>query len=125
MSFIEMDVPDAGRTQPEISELVGHSSMYALAENKGNLPQCSADGRIRVYIAFRCDEGWLPPSSAIPFHQPAQAREATRSYFHDWGSPTAGRDPAAADLHAYHRLQHGCPHRGSTQPRLVYSARLP
>ncbi len=87
VSFIEMGVPDAGRTQPEISKLVGHGSMYALADNKGNLPQCNGDGRIRGYIAFRCDEGWLPASSAIPFHQPAQAREAIRGYFRDWAPP--------------------------------------
>ncbi|MFF3373892.1 FAD-dependent oxidoreductase [Streptomyces sp. NPDC002680] len=84
VSFIEMGIPDADHTHPEISAFVGHGSLYALADNKGILPQRNGDGRIRTYIAFRCDEDWLTTASGIPFGRPAQAREAIRGHFADW-----------------------------------------
>jgi len=83
VSFIEVGIPDADRTQPEVARRVGRGSLYALEDNKGLLAQRNGDGRIRTYVAFRVPEDWLT-TSGIPYDEPAQARAAILTHFADW-----------------------------------------
>jgi 2-polyprenyl-6-methoxyphenol hydroxylase-like FAD-dependent oxidoreductase len=69
--------------RPELLQLVGRGSMFALADNKGFLTHVTADGRIHVYVAFRVAEDWLS-TSGIPFEKPAEARAEILAHFTDW-----------------------------------------
>jgi 2-polyprenyl-6-methoxyphenol hydroxylase-like FAD-dependent oxidoreductase len=83
VSFIEVGIPDADRTQPDVAGLVGRGSLFALQDNKGLLAQRNGDGRIRTYVAFRVPENWLT-TSGIPYDEPAKARTAILTHFADW-----------------------------------------
>lgn len=83
VSFIEVGIPDADRTQPEIAKLVGRGSLFALEDNRGLLAQRNGDGRIRTYVALRVPEGWLA-TSGIPYDEPGKARPAILTHFSDW-----------------------------------------
>ncbi|RQQ57187.1 FAD-dependent oxidoreductase [Burkholderia stagnalis] len=83
VSFVEIGIPDADRTHPDIANLVGHGSLLALSDNKGLLAQRNGDGRIRIYVAFRMPENRLE-TLGIPFDRPAEARQALLTHFADW-----------------------------------------
>jgi 2-polyprenyl-6-methoxyphenol hydroxylase-like FAD-dependent oxidoreductase len=83
VSFVEIGIPDADNTHPELSKMVGKGSFMALSDNKGLIAQRNGDGRIRVYVAFRMEEDGLK-NSGILFDQPAEARAAILERFSDW-----------------------------------------
>ncbi|MFH8500652.1 FAD-dependent oxidoreductase [Streptomyces coeruleorubidus] len=93
VSFLELGITDADRTQPALAELVGHGSFYALGDDKGIMPQRNGDGRIRTYVALRVPENWLT-TSGIPYDRPAEARAAILAHFEDWA-------PEVTDLIRY------------------------
>ena len=59
LSFVEAHIPDVDARYPDIAELVGPGSMFALGEGKGLLAQHNGDGRIRVYVALLVEEDWI------------------------------------------------------------------
>jgi 2-polyprenyl-6-methoxyphenol hydroxylase-like FAD-dependent oxidoreductase len=76
VTFVEISFDDAERRHPEISRLVGNGSMFALADNKGLIAQRNANDHIRVYVAFRVEDGWQV--------DPADARTTLLAMFQDW-----------------------------------------
>ncbi|MER5862038.1 FAD-dependent monooxygenase [Kitasatospora sp. NPDC002040] len=83
VTFVELGIPDADRTHPELARLVGRGSLYALGDDKGLLPQRNGDGRIRAYVALRVPEGW-PASAGVPCDRPAEVRVVLLDHFADW-----------------------------------------
>lgn len=83
ISFIELGVPEAHRTQPALATLVGRGSMFALQDDKGLIARRGGDGRLRISIAFRVPENWLT-TNGIPYDRPEQARAAILEHFTDW-----------------------------------------
>ena len=59
LSFVEAHIPDVDARYPDLAELVGPGSMFALGEGKGLLAQRNGDGRIRVYVALVVEEDWI------------------------------------------------------------------
>lgn len=76
VTFVELSFDDAERRHPGISRLVGNGSMFALADNKGLIAQRNAHDHIRVYVAFRVEDGWQV--------DPADARATLLAMFPDW-----------------------------------------
>ena len=83
VTFIEVGVPNADRTHPELARLVGGGSLYACEDGKALMAQRNGDGRIRTYVGLRVPEDWLE-TSGIPFDRPSAAREALLARFTDW-----------------------------------------
>lgn len=83
VSFVEIGIPNADQTHPEIAQLVGHGSMLALADNKGLLAQRNGDGRIRVYVALRVTEEALEQITT-QLTDPAIAKQTLLAQFADW-----------------------------------------
>lgn len=59
LSFIEGHLRDVDARHPEVAELVGHGSMFALADEKGLIAQRNGGNRIRVYVAVKVPEDWV------------------------------------------------------------------
>jgi 2-polyprenyl-6-methoxyphenol hydroxylase-like FAD-dependent oxidoreductase len=58
VTFIEFGLDDVDLQHPVLARLVGHGSMFALADNKGLVAQRNGHAHIRVYAAMRIPEGW-------------------------------------------------------------------
>jgi 2-polyprenyl-6-methoxyphenol hydroxylase-like FAD-dependent oxidoreductase len=89
LSFVEAQLRDVEVRHPAAAALVGHGSMFALADEKGLLAQRNGGGNIRVYIAVKVPESWVTsgvinPSDAV----------ATKKYlldlFADWNDELRG-----------------------------------
>jgi 2-polyprenyl-6-methoxyphenol hydroxylase-like FAD-dependent oxidoreductase len=76
VTFVEIGFEDVQRRHPEISRLVGNGSMFALGDNKGLIAQRNTRDHIRVYVAFRVENGWQV--------DPADTRATLVAMFADW-----------------------------------------
>jgi 2-polyprenyl-6-methoxyphenol hydroxylase-like FAD-dependent oxidoreductase len=83
ISFIETHLFDAGVRHPEIAALVGHGSMFALADEKGLLTHCDGNQRLTVYIALKTPEQWAT-SSGIGVRDTEAAKRHLLNHFPDW-----------------------------------------
>ncbi|HEX4221666.1 MAG TPA: NAD(P)/FAD-dependent oxidoreductase [Pseudonocardiaceae bacterium] len=83
VTFVEIHLDDVDQRRPELAELVGNGSMFALSDNKGLLAQRNSGSHVRVHAALRVPEDWAQ-TCGIDFADPAIARPALRGYFADW-----------------------------------------
>jgi 2-polyprenyl-6-methoxyphenol hydroxylase-like FAD-dependent oxidoreductase len=52
-SFVEVRIPDAAASRPELAVIVGHGSLFALSHEKGILAHHEGNGEICVYVAIK------------------------------------------------------------------------
>ncbi|HEY4023604.1 MAG TPA: NAD(P)/FAD-dependent oxidoreductase [Pseudonocardiaceae bacterium] len=83
VTFVEIHLDDVDEHHPDLAELVGNGSMFALSDNKGLLAQRNSGSHVRVYAALRVPEEWSR-TCGIDFADPVAARPALRAYFADW-----------------------------------------
>ncbi|RSM84160.1 FAD-dependent oxidoreductase [Amycolatopsis sp. WAC 01375] len=73
-NLVELCVSDIDRTHPDLAEMVGRGTYWALGDGKSLAAQRNGDGRVRVGLSFyNTAEDWLA-TSGIPFDDPAAAR---------------------------------------------------
>lgn len=83
VTYIQFGLDDVDQQHPELALLVGHGSMFALADNKGLIAQRNGHGHIRVYAALRVPETWVSASGFDASH-PEMARAWLLDQFADW-----------------------------------------
>ena len=83
VTFVEIHLDEVDERHPDLAELVGNGSMFALSDNKGLLAQRNSGSHVRVYAALRVPEDWAR-TCGIDFADPTTARPALRGYFADW-----------------------------------------
>lgn len=83
ISFIETHIVDAGVRHPEIAALVGHGTMFALADEKGLITHCDSKQQITIYIALKTPETWMT-SGGIDFRDTEAAKRHLLTSFADW-----------------------------------------
>ena len=83
VSFIDIRIADAARTQPEIARLVGPGRLFALDDGKGIFTALLGNGSLASYVGLQVPEDWLAVSG-ISFDDPEPARAAVLSHFSDW-----------------------------------------
>ncbi len=84
VTFIELGLDDVDQKHRALAQLVGHGSMFALAENKGLIAQRNGHGHIRVYAAMRTPQGW-ETNTGFDATNPQTARAWLLDLFSDWG----------------------------------------
>jgi 2-polyprenyl-6-methoxyphenol hydroxylase-like FAD-dependent oxidoreductase len=83
VTYIEFALDDVDQKHPVLAQLVGHGSLFALADNKGLIAQRNGHGLIRVYAAMRVPETWMS-QSGFDASQPETARTWLLNQFSDW-----------------------------------------
>jgi 2-polyprenyl-6-methoxyphenol hydroxylase-like FAD-dependent oxidoreductase len=83
VTFVEIHLEDIDERHPDLAELVGDGSMFALSDNKGLLAQRNSGSHVRIYAALRVPEDWATTCD-IDFADPVAARPALGGYFADW-----------------------------------------
>ncbi|MCS7461365.1 FAD-dependent monooxygenase [Paenibacillus doosanensis] len=83
ISFIELNVENAAAAHPDLAALNARGKLFALSGGQAILAQLNGDGRIKVYLAFKTDRGWLD-TCGIPFDRPEEAKRQLLGYFEDW-----------------------------------------
>src|SRR5436309_12303397 len=83
VTYIQFGLDDVDQQHPAVAQLVGHGSMFALADNKGLIAQRNGHGHIRVYAALRVPETWVS-ASGFDARRPEMARTALLAQFSDW-----------------------------------------
>ncbi|TYK44040.1 FAD-dependent oxidoreductase [Actinomadura decatromicini] len=81
ISFVELDLLDAGTRHPGAAELTGSGFMIAMDGERGFLAHLETDGTLHVYTALRAPDSWL---DGIAFTDTAAAKTALLSHFADW-----------------------------------------
>ena len=85
LSFVEAHLVDADTRHPASAALVGHGSMFALAEEKGFIAHRDGDGRLHIYIALKTPADWAT-SGGIDFADTDRAKTSLLEHFADWDS---------------------------------------
>jgi 2-polyprenyl-6-methoxyphenol hydroxylase-like FAD-dependent oxidoreductase len=83
VTFIEFGLDEVDQKHPAVAHLVGHGSMFALAENKGLIAQRNGHGHIRVYAGMRVEQGW-ETSHGFDATNAHSAREWLLDQFAGW-----------------------------------------
>ena len=83
ITYVETGIPLADTNAPEIAEIVGNGSMFALADEKAIMAQRNGGGYIRLYLAFAVEENWAQ-ECGINFRLASRARAALLELFHGW-----------------------------------------
>jgi 2-polyprenyl-6-methoxyphenol hydroxylase-like FAD-dependent oxidoreductase len=83
VSMIEINILDAKNQFPDIVELNGLGSVFALDDYKGMLPQMNGDGKIRVYLSFKVGKDWLH-DNGINYNNLEEAKPQLLQLFEDW-----------------------------------------
>ena len=86
VTFIELNLDDVDDRHPEIANLVGHGTMFALADSQGLLAQRNGCARIRACAALKVPENWAS-ACGIDFSSPEQAREKLAALYPGWAQP--------------------------------------
>ncbi len=96
VTFIEFGLDDVDQKHSEVASIVGHGTMFALANNKGLLAQRNGHGHIRVYAALRTPEkeGILASFDA---KDARKARAWLLEQFPDWAPSLLGLIHESAD----------------------------
>jgi 2-polyprenyl-6-methoxyphenol hydroxylase-like FAD-dependent oxidoreductase len=85
VTFIEFGLDDVDLQHPILARLVGHGSMFALADNKGLVAQRNGHAHIRVYAAMRIPEGW-ETTNGFDAGNPQIARAWLLNQFSGWSN---------------------------------------
>jgi 2-polyprenyl-6-methoxyphenol hydroxylase-like FAD-dependent oxidoreductase len=83
VTFIEFGLDDVDQQHPDVAQLVGHGSMFALANNKGMIAQRNGHAHIRVYAGMRKPEGW-ETANGFDAKNPQKARAWLLDQFSGW-----------------------------------------
>jgi 2-polyprenyl-6-methoxyphenol hydroxylase-like FAD-dependent oxidoreductase len=83
LTFVEIHLDDIDERHPELAELVGNGTTFALGDGKGLLAQRNSGSHVRVYASLRVPEDWAR-TCGIDFADPPAARAALRGYFSGW-----------------------------------------
>lgn len=83
LSFVEAQLRDVDTRHPAAAALVGHGSMFALADEKGLIAQRNGGGRVRVYVAAKVPESWVD-SGVIDPGNSAAAKKYLLDLFAGW-----------------------------------------
>ncbi len=83
VTFIEMGLDNVDQKHPALAQLVGHGSMFALADNKSLMAQRNGHGHIRVYAGLRIPETW-ETSTGFDRSHPQMARSWLLDQFVGW-----------------------------------------
>jgi len=79
--FVETRISNPSVKCPQISELVGQGSTFALGNNKGLMGQRNGDQSIRVYAPLRVPEDWATNKD---FDKPNEIRAMLLEVFAGW-----------------------------------------
>jgi 2-polyprenyl-6-methoxyphenol hydroxylase-like FAD-dependent oxidoreductase len=85
VTFIEFGLDDVDQQHPILARLVGHGSMFALANNKGLIAQRNGHAHIRVYAGMRIPEGW-ETTTGFDARNPQIARAWLLNQFSGWSN---------------------------------------
>lgn len=83
VTMIEIQFTEVDDRHPEIAEMVGRGTMFAVSDNKGLICQRNGHNQIRVYVTLRVPENWIT-DSGIAFDQPEQVSNYLLHLFADW-----------------------------------------
>jgi 2-polyprenyl-6-methoxyphenol hydroxylase-like FAD-dependent oxidoreductase len=83
VTFIEFGLDDVDQKHATVAQLVGHGSMFALADSKGFIAQRNGHGHIRVYAGMRVEQGW-ETSHGFDANNPQKARTWLLEQFAGW-----------------------------------------
>lgn len=83
LTFVEIRLDDVDERHPDLAELVGNGTMFALGDGKGLLAQRNSGGQVRVYASLPVRQDW-PRTSGIDFADLPATRSALRGYFPGW-----------------------------------------
>ncbi|MEU5690638.1 NAD(P)/FAD-dependent oxidoreductase [Actinosynnema sp. NPDC020468] len=101
---VELGIPDADRTHPDLAEMVGRGNYWVLGDGRSLGAQRNGDGRIRVYLSFyRTTEDW-PAAGGIPFDDPSAAKARLVEEFADWHPRITALIDACDDMVVLRRI---------------------
>ncbi|MCY8421763.1 FAD-dependent monooxygenase [Bacillus inaquosorum] len=83
VSMVEINILDAKNQFPDIVEMNGLGSVFALDDYKGMLAQMNGDGKIRVYLSFKAPKEWLH-NNGINYENLKEAKQELLKLFEDW-----------------------------------------
>ncbi len=83
VTFIEFGLDNVDQDHPALAQLVGHGSMFSMAENKGLMAQRNGHAHIRVYAGMRAPKGWETETGFDP-NDPQKARAWLLNFFTGW-----------------------------------------
>ncbi|MEV6483117.1 NAD(P)/FAD-dependent oxidoreductase [Streptomyces sp. NPDC051576] len=81
ISFVEVDLPEAGVRHPVSAEVVGGGMLFALAAGKGILAHHETDGSLHIYVALSVPEDEF---DGVDFTDTEAAKAYTLEHFADW-----------------------------------------
>jgi 2-polyprenyl-6-methoxyphenol hydroxylase-like FAD-dependent oxidoreductase len=83
VTFIEFGLDDVDDKHAALAQLVGHGSMFAVAEGKGLIAQRNGHDHIRVYAGMRIEQGW-DLANGFDATDPHKARAWLLDQFTGW-----------------------------------------
>ncbi len=83
VTFVEVGLDDVDTQHPEIAQLVGHGTMFALSDGKALVSQLNSNAHIRTYASLRMPEEWSS-NGGLDLSSPENARACLISHFSDW-----------------------------------------
>lgn len=83
ISMIEVSILKAKDYFPDIVELNGPGSVFALDDAKGMLSQMNGDGKIRTYLSFKAPKEWLH-GNGINYTELDEAKVELLKLYEDW-----------------------------------------
>ncbi|MCM3025032.1 FAD-dependent oxidoreductase [Heyndrickxia ginsengihumi] len=83
VSMVEINILDAKKQFPDIVELNGLGSVFALDDQKGMIAQMNGDGKIRIYLSFKAPYEWLH-NNGINYDNLEEAKPELLKLFEDW-----------------------------------------
>ena len=83
VTFVEVGIDDVDTQYPEIAQLVGHGTMFALSDGKALVSQLNSNAHIRTYVSLRMPEEWSS-NGGLDLSSPENARACLISHFSDW-----------------------------------------
>lgn len=83
ITMIELNVPDAANTHPDLMALNARGKMFALSDEKAIMGQLNGDGALKVYLCFKVERDWLD-TCGIDLNEPEATKLQLLDYFQDW-----------------------------------------
>ncbi|ATE55034.1 FAD-dependent oxidoreductase [Actinosynnema pretiosum] len=95
---VELGIPDADRTHPELAAMVGRGNYWVLGDGQSLAAQRNGDGRVRLYLSFyRTPADWIT-TCGVPFDDPEAAKARLLELFAGWDPRSTALIGACDDL---------------------------